>query len=368
MNKNIITVGFAVFAMFFGAGNMVLPLHLMQEWSNHWFSAFVGFCITAVFFTLLGLIGSVLVQGDLKRFFSPLGIVAGLAIQVILILIEGPFGIVPRSLIVAYGGVKSVWPDINNEIFYFISCCLIYFFAINKNYIIKIIGNILTPAMLLFLVLIVIASYMDHGIKDMNFELSNGQAFVDGLLKGYLTYDLPGALYFTTIAMVYLTAISKNKEEILANGIKSSFISAILLSVVYALFIYIGLAYHDLLQNTPPELILPTIVKGALGHEFSIIFACLIFLACITTAIAAITVWSDFIYSYLPRLNYKAIIASSLAISFIVASLGFSSLMKLLSPILNFVYPILICLAIYNIYKHWPKKSVQDFQSNINVN
>ena len=355
MNKNVITTGFAVFSMFFGAGNMVLPLHLMQEWHNHWFSAFVGFCVTAIFFTLLGLIGSVLVQGNIKHFFAPLGAVAGLLVQVVLIVIEGPFGIVPRSLIVAYGGAINVFPSISQELFYLLSCILIYFLAINKNRIINVIGNILTPIMLFFLLIIVIFCYMKKGTTDINFEFSNSQAFTDGLLKGYLTYDLPGALYFTTIAMVYLKAISKNEQEILSNGIKSSIISAILLSSVYGLFIYLGLSYHDLLQNTPSELILPTIVKGSLGYGFSVIFALIIFLACITTAIAAITVWTDFICSYFPKFNYKIILIISLSISFFVSCLGFSSLMKMLAPTLNIIYPILIGLTIYNIAIHYRK-------------
>ena len=354
MNKNVITTGFAVFSMFFGAGNMVLPLHLMQEWHNHWFSAFVGFCITAILFTLLGLIGSVLVQGNIKHFFAPLGVVFGLLVQIVLIVIEGPFGIVPRSLIVAYGGVINVF-NISQEIFYFLSCILIYFLAINKNRIINVIGNILTPLMLLFLLLIVVSCYITNGASNINFELSNSEAFTDGLLKGYLTYDLPGALYFTTIAMVYLKAISRNEKEIISNGIKSSIISAFLLSSVYALFIYLGLSYHDLLQNTPSELILPTIVKGSLGNGFSIAFAFIIYLACITTAIAAITVWTDFICSYFTKLNYKLILIISLIISFSVSCLGFSSLMKMLSPVLNIIYPILIGLNIYNIVIHYSK-------------
>ncbi len=355
INKNVITTGFAVFCMFFGAGNMVLPLHLMQEWPHHWFSAFVGFCITAVFFTLLGLIGSVLVKGNIKQFFAPLGLFVGTGIQIILIIIEGPFGIVPRSLIVSFGGVVNVWPWINQEVFYSISCVIIYFLALNKNRIVTVIGNILTPLMLIFLLLVVISCYMTNGIKNIDFELTNSQAFIDGLLKGYLTYDLPGAVYFTAIAMVYLTAISKNDQEILSNGIKSSFISAILLSTVYALFIYLGLSYHELLQNTPSELILPTIVKGSLGYIFSMIFAGVIFLACTTTAIAAITIWTDFICSYFPKFSYKIVLALSLMTSFFVASLGFSSLMRMLGPVLNFIYPILIGLTIYNIIKHYRK-------------
>lgn len=362
MNRNILTVGFAVFTMFFGAGNMVLPLHLMQEWPDHWFPAFLGFCITAVFFTLLGLIGSVMVEGNLKKFFSPVGIVIGLILQIVLILIEGPFGIVPRSLIVAYGGVNSVFPSLPKEIFYSVTCFVIYFLAINKNRIISIIGNVVTPLMLMFLALIVITTYMNFGVKEINFELANSEAFVDGLFKGYLTYDLPGALYFTTIAMTYLMSLSKSKEKILSNGIKSSLVSALLLSTVYAFFIYIGLSFKTILVNIPPELILPTIVKSSLGVSFSVVFSCMIFLACVTTAIAAITVWSDFIHSFYPKLGYKKILIVSLIISYIVSLLGFSSLMKMLGPVLNLIYPILAVLSIYNIvvqYKRLKKNKIE---------
>lgn len=353
MNKNIFTTGFAVFAMFFGAGNMVLPLHLMQLWHQHWFSAFAGFCITAIFFTLLGLLGSVMVQGDIKKFFAPLGVTMSLFLQIILILIEGPFGIVPRSLIVTYGGFHNIWPGMNQEIFYLVCCVMIYFFALNKNKIISIIGNILTPTMLIFLAIIVLSTYLTYELKEVGFELSNKEAFIDGLFQGYLTYDLPGALYFTTIAMFYLKNISKDDNEMLKNGVKSSLISAVLLSIVYGLFIFLGLSYQHLLDNISPEHILPTIVHGALGYNFSIIFAFLIFLACITTAIAAITVWCDFIYSYFPKFNYKIILILSLAIGFIVSTIGFSSLMKLLGPVLNIVYPILVILAVYNIIKNY---------------
>ncbi|MEK6733631.1 MAG: branched-chain amino acid transport system II carrier protein, partial [Pseudomonadota bacterium] len=264
MNKNILTTGFAVFAMFFGAGNMVLPLHLMQTWHEHWLPAFIGFCITAVLFTLLGLLGSVLVDGDLKRFFAPLGPSLAIIMQVILILIEGPFGVVPRSLIVSYGGVSSVWPDFNKEIFYLIICVTMYFLVLNKTRIIKIIGNYLTPLMLAFLVIIVATTYYQYGAQDVSFEFQNNQAFIDGLLQGYLTYDLPGALYFVTIAMVYLHSMSKKTSEVISNGFKASFISAALLIVVYGFFIFLGLSYSNLLYNVAPELILPSIVKNAL--------------------------------------------------------------------------------------------------------
>lgn len=357
MNRNILTVGFAIFTMFFGAGNMVLPLFLMQKWPNYWLPAFIGFCITAVFVTLLGLIASTLTRGNIKEFFAPLGLIGGLTLQVILIAIEGPFGVVPRSMIVAFGSVETLWPEINSHIFYLISCITIFILAIDKHRIVKVIGNLVSPVMLLFLLVIIIFSFMHFGFDNIHINLDHSEAFLDGLSEGYLTYDLPGAIYFTSIAMTYLIAISKNSDEILSNGIKASLISACLLILVYSLFIYLGLSHIEILKDTLPEQILPTIIENSLGKELSIIFVIFIFLACTTTAIAAVTIWSEFIHHYFPKLNYNLILAASLSIAYIVSSLDFKHLMKLLGPVLNIVYPVLIGLTIYNIYKYYKLRS-----------
>ncbi len=352
MNKNTLTVGFAVFAMFFGAGNMVLPLYIMQKWPDSWLPAFIGFCITAVLVTMLGLLASVLVQGNIKKFFSPLGLLGSMTLQTILIAIEGPFGVVPRSLIVAFGGVRNIWPELSPHIFYLISCIAVFYLSQDKKRVIKIIGNFITPAMIIFLSIVIGQSYLEFGTDSINLDFSRSEAFFNGLLEGYLTYDLPGAIYFTSIAMAYLTAISSDKKNILKNGIKSSIISATLLTAVYSMFIYLGLSHSELLENVSPEQILPSIIKGSLGTGFSLLFAIFIFLACISTAIAAITIWTDFIHHYFPKLQYKRILAVSLSISYGVCMLDFARLMSLLGPILNCIYPILIILTVYNIIIH----------------
>jgi len=363
MNRNICTVGFSIFTMFFGAGNMVLPLFLMQKWPTFWLPAFIGFCITAVLVTLLGLIASTLTKGNIQQFFAPLG-VFGLLLQIILIAIEGPFGIVPRSMIVAFGSVETIFPDINSHLFYFIACVTIFILAIDKHRIVKVIGNFVTPIMLVFLSIIIIYSFNRFGFDHIEFNLNHTNAFLDGLTEGYLTYDLPGAIYFTSIAMAYLIALSKDPKDILSNGIKASLISATLLIFVYSLFIYLGLTHFEVLEDALPEQILPTIIKSSLGPVLSIVFVIFIFLACITTAIAAVTIWSDFIHHYFPKLNYNLILAGSLSIAYIVSLLDFTHLMKLLGPVLNCVYPVLICLTLYNIYNYFKQKRKTIFNHN----
>ncbi len=350
--KSIFISGFAIFTMFFGAGNMVFPLLLAQSWGDNWLMSFAGFIISGVLVTLLGLFAGVLTRTT-HNFFLPLGLKIGFFVQLILICIEGPFGVVPRCFIVAFGGVRQVLDFIPSIYFYILVSIFLYFLAISKTRLVSIIGKYLTPLLLCLLLVIFGVTVFSHGFSFINVSVSQ-EAFVDGLLKGYLTYDLPGAIYFTTIAMTYLQRLGQSKADIISNGLKACSISAILLMFVYIVFFYLGLSYREMIINIPAEQILPTIVKHAFGGEVSIIFALFILLACLTTAVAAITIWTDFIYHYLQRFNirYNVILAFSLVFAIIVSTLQFGGLVSFLSPILNVVYPILIFVSIYNILTH----------------
>ena len=43
--KDVIVCGFALFAIFFGAGNLIFPPHLGVLAGDRWFTAMVGFLI-----------------------------------------------------------------------------------------------------------------------------------------------------------------------------------------------------------------------------------------------------------------------------------------------------------------------------------
>lgn len=357
MNKNIWTVSLAVFTMFFGAGNMTLPLLLTQSWNDNWIPAFVGFCITGVIVTFIGLIGGVMSRST-KEFFAPLGITFGFIIQAILICIEGPFGVVPRCLIVAYGGVESVLPQINGVTFYILSAILLFFLTVNRTKLVEIIGNYITPIMLLLLAIVVgIVIYQNiNEPAHTNYDFIP-EAFKDGMYKGYLTYDLPGAIYFTTISMSYLKSLGQSRKLMIINGLKASIISSILLILVYGTFFYIGSQYTDQLQNVSPTHLLPNIVRISCGKFLAIIFSSVVFIACISTAIAALTIWTDFVYEIFKRYNvkYDIILLFSIITTVIVSSLEFSGLMKLLLPVLSIMYPFLILLSLYNIITKYKK-------------
>ena len=352
MNTKSITAGFAIFCMFFGAGNIVLPLYLVQSWPGDVLSSFAGFCITGVLVPLLGLIAAILCT-RVSTYFAPLGAFFALMIQIILISIEGPFGVVPRSMIVSHGSFIQEFPDFTGIFFYIPFCLLLYFLAVKERGMVNIIGKYLTPIMLLFLAVLFFTANYDN---DTVLSTSYSQvAFLDGLYKGYLTYDLPAAIYFTSIAMSYFRSDQKTNDNLIKNGLVAGGIAIILLVFVYAIFIYLGMANYNLIKEIQPEQILPAIVRGSLGSGTSLIFTFFILLACLSTAVAAISVWTDFLQKILFKninISREILLSISLIISVAVAEMQFKGLIAMLQPVLQIVYPILILLTIYNIFKH----------------
>ena len=215
MNKNIILGGCAVFAMFFGSGNIVLPLQLGQKLGSDWLMAFFGFCISGVAVPLLGLIAVVLLNGDSDKFFSPLKKWPSLALQLIVLSLNGPFGIVPRCSSVALGALNGCTKGISPYVFSAVFCLVVGLLIITKDRIMPIICKFLTPVKLICLISVVLIGIIlaPCDITPKTFSLDSG---IDGGLYGYLTMDLGGAIYFAALAMGYLRLTgTESKNELL---------------------------------------------------------------------------------------------------------------------------------------------------------
>ncbi|MDB1145193.1 MAG: branched-chain amino acid transport system II carrier protein [Alcaligenaceae bacterium] len=59
MNKNVFVVGFMLFAIFFGAGNLIFPPALGLQSGSAFWPSMIGFVITGVGVPLLGIFISV---------------------------------------------------------------------------------------------------------------------------------------------------------------------------------------------------------------------------------------------------------------------------------------------------------------------
>ena len=362
----IMTTGFAMFSMFFGAGNVVFPLAVGIRAQNQNIYAILGLLITAVLVPFIGLFAMTLYNGDYKAFFSRMGPKTGFIITLAIMGLIGPFGAIPRCIALSYATSKLFFPSISIELFSMISCLIILLFTFKRSSIMDILGNILTPFLLLCLGIITIKGflYSERGIEQSLPPLS---IFLAGLKEGYQTMDLLGAFFFSSVVIVGLKkhfqedGASANKN-LLPITLWSILLGALLLSIVYIGFSYVSSFNSVELASIPSDQLFGALAIQILGPNAGIIASLAVALACLTTAIALASVSAEFIQDDLSlnKIPYLIGLIVTLIISYFISTLNFTGIVKILGPILEICYPALILLTLLNIaHKLWNIKIVK---------
>ncbi len=357
ISSNTLKTGLAMFAMFFGAGNVVYPLavgHLAQD--AH-FLGILGLLITAVGVPFLGLISVILYGGDYDAFFGRLGKWPGFILALLILALIGPFGALPRTITLSFATTKMFYPTLSLPIFSFTSCIIIYLLTVRKNKIVELIGSFLTPLLLVSLAIIIVKGIIT-GVSHPS-ALTKGQAFLTGLNEGYQTMDLLATPFFSAI-IVGAIAMGASKtgdtspKAIVKESLKASLIGAIALSVIYIGLGMVASHWSLLLNQTKPEAYLGALAIEILGPYAGVIACFAVALACLTTAIALAAVFADFLQKdiFQDRIGFGACLIVTLVISYFFSTLEFTGIMAFLAPILMVFYPALITLAIFNmLYK-----------------
>lgn len=351
--KTILTAGFAMFSMFFGSGNLVFPLLVGKESLDQFPIAILGFVVTAVFMPFLGLIGMILFDGNYRDYFNKMGKIPALVLIAIILMLIGPFGVVPRCITVAYGGINLLMPDLSFALFSLVFCSIIIACIWTKSRIVDIIGIFLTPFKLGGIVILILFGLW-FGAPAEASTLSTSHAFSNAILKGYQTMDLMAAFFFSSAIVYYLRNHLTAKDDhktLIKMSIAASLIGALLLTLVYIGFVGLGAKYAPYLQDAQPEHLLVAIGGQALGYFARPIIAIILAVGCLATAIILSTLFVDFLETDVAkeRLSRAQSIFITMAISFAISLLGFSKLMVVLGTILDVAYPALIALAIMNI-------------------
>ncbi len=352
--KTVCTAGFAMFTMFFGAGNLVFPLLLGTQTSGNTFSAIIGLTITGVIMPFLGLIGVILYDGNHSNFFKGIGKIPAILLVFCLLAILGPLGVVPRCIIVAHGAVTSFYPDLSLGVFSFLFCLLTLVLIWNHDKIVPIMGRILTPFFLFGILVIIIAGLFFAEGSHLLSDFSSSQAFNIGLTNGYQTMDLLAAFFFSTTIVAYIRANMNSEaspKTLLKLSFAASIIGAGLIATIYIGFVILGAKHSLTLSEVPAQQMFSIITGHALGPFAVPIVAITITLACITTAAILALLFADFTNQYLLRfkLGKRQCVIITLVLAFFISLLGFNSLSSWIGAILQIAYPALIVLTLTNI-------------------
>jgi len=363
--RHIFTTGLAMFSMFFGAGNVVFPLIVGQMAGDMAWAAIMGLLITAVGVPFIGLLAMVLYEGDYRAFFSRIGRVPGFLITLFIMILIGPFGAIPRCIALSFSTLKMYDPSLSSVFFSLLSCVVIFLATYRKNRMVDVLGAVLSPVLVISLAVIIIKGLLTHPAAAPSAEGALSM-FRFGVIEGYNTMDLLGTFFFSGMIITSLRAVggvqSASSFLLARYALQAAVIGVTLLGLVYAGFALVASYYSSTLEAVAPEVLLGTIAHTVLGRAGGIFVSLAVVLACLTTALALVAVFADFLRTQVCAnyINYKACLAITLAITFVFANLKFSEIVAMLIPVLMVMYPALLMLTIVNIlHKIWGFRPVK---------
>jgi LIVCS family branched-chain amino acid:cation transporter len=352
------TVGLAIFAMFFGAGNIIFPLAIGQIALDKTPWALLGLLLTAVAVPFAGLLAMFKYKGSVTLFFSRLGKIPGLIIASFIIALLGPLGAAPRCIALAHSTLSLSISNISLIVFSASACGLIFLFSYRENRLLKMLGYFLSPLKIFLLIWIIVKGFIDTSdVTLISANSSRVSHFFYGLTEGYNTMDLLAAFFFAPLIISSLghqeSGRNLNRFIVIASSIGAAF-----LSIVYIGFCYLAYLYAPQLKGIPTDQLLGAIAIKILGPYAGFITSLTVTFACLTTAIALIAAFTSFVYKELlkEKGSYMLVLTLSLLITFGVTSLEFQGIARFLSPILEICYPMLILLTFGNLFLPIPSE------------
>ncbi|EDP72687.1 hypothetical protein FBALC1_16337 [Flavobacteriales bacterium ALC-1] len=356
--KELLVTSFALFSLFFGAGNLLLPPLLGYNAGDNWIWVTIGFMITAVLIPIIGILAHAKLQGTMYDFgkkISPwFSSIYCIIVYIISVAIPSP-RTASATHEIAIHPAFGTSPLLTSTIYF----ALVLVFVLNRSKILNLIGKFLTP----FIVIILLAVI---GIGLTSSSLTTGTStfetpLVSGILEGYQTFDAIGAVVVGAVIIVSLNFKNmkvsqfESKRKLIR---QSGFIAGTGLFVIYAGLIAVGAYYGSQIEvdtalssDMQRANLLRGISIAALGNFGNTVLSVLISLACFTTAVGIVAGTADYFRGLFNKSQNAYVITAIIAcIAGVgVGQLDFHSIIVIAYPILLFIYPITIMLILLNV-------------------
>ncbi|VEF46883.1 branched-chain amino acid uptake carrier [Bacillus freudenreichii] len=358
-------IGVMLFALFFGAGNLIFPASLGQNAGTNLWPAVIGFLITGTGLPFLGILAMGFSGSrNLQELASRINPIYAVIFTSLLYLTIGPFFATPRTGAVAYDiGIAPFVGDDFAKIGLFIFTLAFFgitvWLSLNPSKMVDRVGKILSPGIIILLaVLLITVIVKPMGSFEAPQEAYSSGAFLKGFTEGYNTMDALASLVFGIIVINAIRALGVNsKKDILSATMKSGIVATLFLSIIYVGIAYLGATSTEkfgLFDTGGP------VLSGASSYYFGtfglIMLAVIIILACLTTSIGLITACGEYFHTLFPKISYKAFVVFFSLLSFTIANFGLANIINYSIPVLMFLYPLAIVLMLLTflspLFKH----------------
>ncbi|MCG3087715.1 branched-chain amino acid transport system II carrier protein [Sporosarcina cyprini] len=353
--SSFLLIGVMLFALFFGAGNLIFPASLGQNAGESLWPAILGFLITGVGLPFLGIVAMGFSGSkNLQMLASRVHPIYGIIFTSVLYLTIGPFFAAPRTGAVAYDiGISSYIPSGYGTLALFIFTLVFFgvtfWLSLNPSKIVDRIGKIMSPAIIILLLVLLVVAFINP-IGPMEPAHGDYQTipFFKGFLEGYNTMDVLSSLVFGIIVINSIRALGvTDNVQIMKATAKTGVVAAGFLAIIYIGIAYLGASStgtFGLFETGGP--VLSKASSYYFGTFGTVLLAVIIILACLTTSIGLVTACGEYFNSLFPRISYKAYVTIFSLFCFIVSNFGLDNIITYSIPVLLFLYPLAVVLML----------------------
>ncbi len=359
--REIVAVASLLFGLFFGAGNLIFPVHMGQMAGANSVAATLGFIVTAVGLPLMAIVSMALSRSEsLAQLAGRVGKHYGVFFTCLLYLTIGPCFAIPRCASTSFTVGVSPLVGENQQalallIFSAIFFALVLYFSLRPSGILTYVGKVINPVFLVFLLLLVAASLFNPTAKLADIAPEGNyvnQSFVTGFLEGYNTMDILAALAFgITIIQVIKELGVERAEDVAGATYRAGFFSSLLMAVIYALITVMGASSRGVFATSENGgIALTEIAHYYFGPAGQLILAATVTLACLKTSIGLVTSCAETFSLLFPKVSYRAWTILFSVFPLVVSNFGLTQIITLSLPVLMFLYPLAITLILLTIF------------------
>ena len=361
-NRQLISISLMLFAMFFGAGNMIFPPMLGHLAGTNYFIGTLGFIVTDAGLSILGIAAIVHVGNKISDLGQLIGPRFAIFFGMVVYLLIGPLFALPRTGTVSYYMVVEPFLSEPNLLISVIFTAIFfgatYILCLNPTKLVDIVGKILTPVLLICIAVIFIASIVNPvgeiGVPQGDYST---MPFFRGIIEGYLALDGMGALAFAIVVIEAMKGRGyDNQHDIAKNTLIAGIAAGVGLGLVYLALGYVGAQTSSGQPFENGSVLLTSVVNTLLGPVGMVVLGLAVLFACLTTSIGLASSFSDFVHEVFPKYSYKKVLTIVCLFSFAVSNIGLTKMIAITLPALIMVYPPVIVL----IFTSFAKKFLGD--------
>jgi LIVCS family branched-chain amino acid:cation transporter len=351
--KEMWVVGLALFSMFFGAGNVIFPPYLGYSSGSQWPLSFFCYFMADIGLAIVALAAMLRSGSDIDGIARRIGKWPAKIISLLIILCVGPLIAIPRTAATTYE--LSVLPFTGNlgvGVFSVIFMGTVLLLTIRESSVVDIVGKILTPLLFISLVIIGVVGFITP-LGPIPPEAKTATVVSDGILAGYQTMDVLGALIFGVLVIKTINVkgytSESHKFKIVGGG---SLISGAGLFLVYCGLTHLGATTSELFPaNITRVKLITSSVKLLLGDYGIMLLAVMVALACLTTAIGITGAAGTYISGLTKkRISYQKVVVCICILSAFLSTMGVEAIVKYAALILNVIYAPILVLIFLNLF------------------